>query len=367
MRGSNLHRLSGWPGLIALAMTLTMTLAGCSGDAPVPAPETSVRLPVLTLTTTTQPREYAVAGNVVSDRRIEIASKISGYIRSIAVAEGDQVAAGDLLVQIDDSQIAATITQAQVGVDAAQAVLADAAADLARYEALLAQNSIAEAQVRKARLQRDAATGQLRAARAALEQASAQQQYTRITSPVDAVVIARQHRSGDLVAPGLPLLTLESPTGLLLEAWVAEEWLGALTPGALVGVSIDGIAAPLPGRLARIVPSGDPVSRRFAVKIALPETPGLAPGLFGRAHFQLGDETLLAVPRAALVERGGLTGVFVVDAEQHARFRWLRTRREWPDRVEVTAGIAPGERIIAHGAPRLPEGTRIDPEVAPGE
>ncbi|TAL06228.1 MAG: hypothetical protein EPO03_07300 [Porticoccaceae bacterium] len=103
------------------------------------------------------------------------------------------------------------------------------------------------------------------------------------------------------------------------------------------------------------------------MKIALPEAPGLAPGLFGRAHFNLGDETLLTMPRTALVERGGLTGVFVVDAEQRARFRWLRTRREWPDRIEVTAGLEPGERIIARAVPRLPEGTRIDPEDAPGE
>lgn len=366
MRCSIMRTLTGWRHLYLL-IPLGMTLAGCSGDTPAPAPETAMRLPVISVATTTQSREYEVAGNVVSDRRIEIASKISGYIQSIAVAEGDHVAAGDLLVQIDDSQIVAAITQARVGLDAAQALLADADADLARYEALLAQDSIAEAQVRKARLQRDAASGQVRAARAALEQAGAQRQYTRITSPVDAVVIARQHRSGDLVAPGLPLLTLESPKGLLLEAWIAEEWLGALAPGAPVTVTIDGIAAPLPGRLARLVPSGDPVSRRFAVKIALPETPGLAPGLFGRAHFNLGTETLLAVPRTALVERGGLTGVFVVDAEQRARFRWLRTRREWPDQIEVTAGIAPGERIIARAAPRLPEGTRIDPEVAPGE
>jgi len=363
---SMMRALAGWRGR-HLLIPLVMMLSGCSGDTPAPAPETALRLPVITIATTTQPREYEVAGNVVSDRRIEIASKISGYIRSIAVAEGDRVAAGDLLVQIDDSQIAAAITEARVGLDAAQALFADADADLARYEALLAQDSIPEAQVRKARLQRDAASGQVRAARAALEQASAQQQYTRITSPVDAVVIARQRRSGDLVAPGLPLLTLESPKGLLLEVWVAEEWLGALAPGAPVLVTIDGIAAPLPGRLARIVPSGDAVSRRFAVKIALPEAPGLAPGLFGRALFNLGDETLLTVPRTALVERGGLTGVFVVDAEQRARFRWLRTRREWPDRIEVTAGLEPGERIIARAAPRLPEGTRIDPEDAPGE
>jgi hypothetical protein len=57
----------------------------------------------------------------------------------------------------------------------------------------------------------------------------------------------------------------------------------------------------------------------------------------------------------------------VVDANQHPPFRWLRTRREWADRVEVTPGIAPGARIIPPRAPRLPEGTRIDPEVAPGE
>lgn len=366
MRRVQIGTLAGWRRLYLL-VPLGMALAGCSGDIPAPAPDTAVRAPVIAVATTTQPREYAVAGNVVSDRRIEIASKISGYIQRIAVAEGDHVAAGDLLVQIDDSQIAAAIAQARAALDTAQSALADADGDLARYEALLAQDSIPAAQVRKARLQRDAASGQVRAARAALEQASAQQQYTRITSPVDAVVIARQRRGGDLVAPGLPLLTLESPKGLLLEAWVAEEWLGALTPGAPVRVTIDGIAAPLSGRLARIVPSGDPVSRRFAVKIALPETSGLAPGLFGRAHFNLGDETLLAVPRTALVERGGLTGVFVVDAEQRARFRWLRTRREWPDRIEVTAGIAPGERIIARAAPRLPEGTRINAEDARGE
>ena len=347
-----------------LALPLGMALAGCSRDAPSPAPETAVRLPVLTVATSVQPREYEAAGNVVSDRRIEIASRISGYLRTIAVAEGDRVAAGDLLVQIDDSQVAAAIAEAQAGLDTARAALADTEADLARYEALLAEDSIPEAQVRKTRLQRDSLAGQVRAARAALEQASAQRPYTRITSPVDAVVIARHRRSGDLVAPGLPLLTLESPTGLLLEAWIAEDWQVALTLGAPVRVTVDGIAAPLAGRIARIVPSGDPVSRRFAVKIALPQTPGLAPGLFGRAHFAVGDEALLTVPRAALVERGGLTGVLALDAEQRARFRWLRTRREWPDRIEVTAGLAPGERILARAAPQLPEGTRVDPENA---
>lgn len=357
-------RRTGITALASCLLPLGMVLTGCSRDAPTPAQETAVSLPVVTVATRVQPREYEAAGNLVSDRRIEIASRVSGYIRSIAVVEGDRVATGDLLVQIDDGQITATIAQARAGLDTAQAALADAEADLARYQALLAEDSIPEAQVRKARLQRDSLAGQVRAARAALEQASAQQPYTRITSPTDALVVARHSRSGDLVAPGVPILTLESPTGLLLETWIAEDWRAAVVPGAAVSVTLDGVAAPLAGRVARVVPSGDPVSRRFAVKIALPQTPGLAPGRFGRARFAVGDETLLTVPRAALVERGGLTGVLALDAEQRARFRWLRTRREWPDRVEVTAGLVPGERILARAMPHLPEGARVAPETA---
>jgi hypothetical protein len=108
-----------------------------------------------------------------------------------------------------------------------------------------------------------------------------------------------------------------------------------------------------------VVPSGAPISRSYQVKIALPETIGLMPGMFGRAGFVIGESRLPLVPRLALVERGGLRGVFVVDGENRARFRWLRTGREWPDRVEVTAGLNSGERLVAASEPALRDGDHI--------
>ena len=81
--------------------------------------------------------------------------------------------------------------------------------------------------------------------------------------------------------------------------------------------------------------------------------------MFGRAAFQIGESKLLVVPRQALVERGGLYGVFVVDGEGKAHFRWLHTGREWPDRVEVTAGLQPGERLVAAPDSALRDGDRI--------
>ena len=104
----------------------------------------------------------------------------------------------------------------------------------------------------------------------------------------------------------------------------------------------------LAGHVSRIVPSGDPVTRSYEIKITLNDSTGILPGMFGRVRFQLGIETSPVIARTAVIERGGLRGVFVVDAEEHAHFRWLRFGREWPDRLQVQAGVSQGERIVGN-------------------
>jgi multidrug efflux pump subunit AcrA (membrane-fusion protein) len=145
----------------------------------------------------------------------------------------------------------------------------------------------------------------------------------------------------------------------LFETFVAEGQVAAIAAGQPVQVNIDGVPAPLKGTVSRVVRSGDPVSRSYQVKIALPETAGLMSGMFGRAAFGLGASQAPLVPRQALVERGGLTGVFVVDAEGRARFRWLRIAREWPDQVEVNAGLVADERFVAAPVPALRDGDLV--------
>ena len=309
------------------------------------------------------PVEYTTVGSVVSDQRIDVTTRLSGYIRAVLVQEGDRVRQGQVLVRLDTSDVEASIRQAQAGVSVAEAAFRDAEVDRGHFQQLFEHGTISDNEFRKVVLKDEAAHETLKQARAALDMACAQREYAAIKSPVDGTVVARSKLVGDLAVPGLPILTLESEHGLLFEAFVDvgvdKESLAAFAVGKPVEVRIDGRSAPLKGTVSRFVPSADPATRSYQMKIALPERAGLTPGMFGRAAFQVGESKLPVVPRQALVERGGLYGVFVVDGEGKAYFRWLHTGREWSDRIEVTAGLQPGERLVMAPDSALRDGDRI--------
>jgi RND family efflux transporter MFP subunit len=351
-------RKTTFPSLAPLALA---ALLGACGKAPqtAAAPDATSRpLPIM-IASAGAPLEYTAVGSVVSDQRVEVASRLSGHIRDILVQEGDRVRRGQLLARLDASDVDGGIRQGQAAGGAAEAALRDAQIDLERFQRLFERGSVSDNELRKVRLKFEAAREARNQARAGLDMALAQRAYAEITSPVDGVVVARHKRTGDLAVPGAPLLTLESGRGLLFETFVAEGQIAAIEVGKPVQVNIDGLPAPLQGTVSRVVRSGDPVSRSYQVKITLPESAGLMPGMFGRAAFALGTSPAPLVPRRALVERGGLTGVFVVDGEGRAGFRWLRIAREWPDQVEVSAGLAADERFVAAPVPALRDGDLV--------
>ncbi|CAN0507570.1 unnamed protein product, partial [Phaeothamnion confervicola] len=132
-----------------------------------------------------------------------------------------------------------------------------------------------------------------------------------------------------------------------------------------VTISIDALGRTLTGEVLRVVSSGSAVTRGFEVKIAIPATPGLTPGMFGRSEFQIGKRPEIAIPPAALVDRGGLSGVYVVDAESRLHFRWLRTGNRVGDAQVVLAGLDEGERIVSAPTSGMREGDRITVAAGP--
>jgi multidrug efflux pump subunit AcrA (membrane-fusion protein) len=84
--------------------------------------------------------------------------------------------------------------------------------------------------------------------------------------------------------------------------------------------------------------------------VDLPRTSGLQSGLYGRARFTVGQDRVLTVPRAAVSSIGALDRVFVVDADHVVHARLVRVGRSYGDRVEVRAGLEPGERVLADGS-----------------
>ena len=125
--------------------------------------------------------------------------------------------------------------------------------------------------------------------------------------------------------------------------------------------SIDALDnAGLNGKVVQIVPAADAASRTFLVKIDLPTDTRLRSGLFGRAQFSRGERQALLIPRSAVVERGQLQGIYVLDQNKVASLRYITLGKPSGAEVEVLAGLQDGERLVAKpGAVDL-NGKRIE-------
>jgi membrane fusion protein, multidrug efflux system len=115
-----------------------------------------------------------------------------------------------------------------------------------------------------------------------------------------------------------------------------------------------------PGSVVEVVPSADPASRTFVVKVALPRVCPCRSGEYGKVGFLLGEEKALAIPRAALIDRGQLEGVYVVNSERIAQYRLVKTGRELGDRFEILSGLSEGEQIATSALGRLSDGVRVE-------
>lgn len=358
------HRIPARPDFLfprSLLLLASMALVACgeSQETPNGRDLQTWQLPIITVGEQELPEQYTSVGSITAERQINISSRISSYITELPVEEGEQVENGQVLAVLDHKELNNQISSARAAAKSAQAVLTDSINDVGRFEALLAQGSISEAKVRKVRLQQATAEENLKAAQAALALARSQSQYVQIRSPTSGIVIRRHQSVGDLATPGVPLLAIETRDRLKFETFVAESQLANISVGDPVQLQIDNFGQTLSAEISQIVYAGDPVTRSYKTTLLLPGQTGLYSGMYGRATFTVGHSSNVTIPLSALVEKSGLQGVYVVDSDNHLRFRWLRIRRLWPDVVEIASGLDAGERIVTDVAAGIREGDRI--------
>jgi RND family efflux transporter MFP subunit len=346
--------------LLAFIWMFTALTACEDNEPPDFAMPSTWQAPVVTVQNEELPEQYTVVGSVVADRNINISSRISSYIRQLTVQEGEVVKHGQLLVVLDDNELEQNINRAKAAVDSAQAVFTDVTTDLNRFRNLLEQGSVSEIKVRKTQLQKTTALENLNSARAALSIANSQRQYTQIRSPATGIVTRRHLQVGSLTTPGVPLLTIESRDNLKFDTFVAESQLANIKLGDAVGLKIDNVAKPLVGTVTQIIYAGHPVTRSFKVSIALPTKPVMFTGMYGTATFTVGSSENITIPESALIKKAGLQGVYIVDEDNKAWFRWLRVRRSRPGKIEIAAGLSAGEQILVSAPPAIMEGDLIE-------
>jgi RND family efflux transporter MFP subunit len=191
--------------------------------------------------------------------------------------------------------------------------------------------------------------------------------YGKITSPIQGLVASKQAEVGLLAAPGVPLLTLEDPSRYRLEVPVEESMLKKIRIGTPVQISIDALGPQEQSRkVTEVIPTSDPASRSFMVKIDLSDEKGrsglrtpLRSGLYGKARFNVGKKEVIQIPKNILLQQGQLVGVFVVDSSNIVHLRLIKTGKPYGDQIEVLSGINEGDRIIVEGLERIKEGDRV--------
>ena len=345
------------------ACMLMLSLAACSGNhqEQQASVQASVTAKVMTIATDTIPKLYLTSGTVVAENRVDVASRVMGYIRSIKAREGQSVKKGELLVHIDSADERAHLHEAEAGLAQAKARAEEAKLDYDRFNALRAQQAVTEREFQQVALKYQIAEKGLHAARAGLAQARAQVQYVDITAPISGVVVAKHKDNGDMANPGEPILTIEDPTHLELQTYVKEQQINHIQLGDVVMAAVQALGATIEGHVAQIVPSGDATTHSYLVKATLAAIPGLKSGMFASVSFAVGKTHGIMIPRTAIVSSSDIPGVYMVDTDNSVHFRMIRTGREWDGNIEVLSGLNPGERIVVSSSTPLHSGERIVP------
>ena len=344
-----------------LALVLSTALLSACGHqtdtAQTSAAPRVVAAQTLKLASSDQQNLTLLSGTVMSSNQVQVASRLMGYIRTLTVKEGQTVKAGELLFQVDPTDIQGQVAQARAGLAQAQANLANAKADYERFGNLYKEQAIPKQQWDQIQLRYQVAQEQVAAAQAGYGTASAQMRYASVTSPISGVVVQKMANQGDLAAPGRPVLVIEGQGKLQVMTQVPGEVFGKIKVGDKVQVLAHGKT--LQGTLAQAVPVADPVSHTHTVKIDLPADSGLDSGSFVRVGFAVGSSPQLRVPLSAVVDRAGMTGVFVVDKDGIAHFRLVRLGAELGTEVEIQAGLNADDTVVTSNLSAVENGVKI--------
>jgi RND family efflux transporter MFP subunit len=303
---------------------------------------------VLTVEISTQPLYEQSAGTIRAKIETVISPLITATISSIAVRSGDTVKQGEVVARLDSRELNARVAQARQSVLAIKAARARIEKEYRRMQRIYKSDpgAISKAELDRNEAARNTVQAQLLRAQHQEDEAETALSYSTLIAPISGRVVERYADPGDTARQGQPLLRMYDPQSLRLEASVRESIASRLAKGKQLEVRIDAIDEQLTAVVDEIVPSADPGSRSFLVKVSLKESTGLYPGMFGRLIVPIGEIERIYIPLKA-VARVGQLDFIIVKTEQGSVRRYVRLGEPAENgRIEVVSGLREGEQII---------------------
>jgi len=276
---------------------------------------------------------YPAEAVVEAVKQAVIAAQVPGRVVEVRADAGDAVKQGQLLMRID-------AREAAEGYAASQATLANAKANYERTKNLHAQKFISKAAL-------DKAEADYRAAQAGAGAAGAAASHASIVSPLTGFVAQRHTEAGELATPGRPLITVYDPKGLRVTSSIPQYKLAAVRATLQAKIEFPETGKWVDAAKVEVLPAADPRTHTVTARVYLPDNlPGIIPGMFARTHFVTGKAKKLLVPAAAVLRRGEVTAVYVIDEKNAARLRQVRLSEPLAGGFhEVLAGLSAGEKV----------------------
>jgi RND family efflux transporter MFP subunit len=328
------------------AIAFVTAFAFCAAVTPALAQPASGVGATLEVAVRELPQTLEAEGVVEAVRQATLGAQVAGRIVELSVKAGDTVRAGQVLARIDartaDQAVAASLSQ----VAEAEANLANAKRKHERNRELLAQKFVSQAAVDQSEAEYKAAQAQLAAVKANAGQAVAAQSFNTIAAPYAGVIGATHAELGDMAQPGRALVTVFDPRELRVTAALPQGSLPRVKLDAPVEVELTALGKRVSATKVTVIPLADARTHTTRIRLDLPPTEGVLPGQFARAHFVTGTVRAIGVPATALLRRGEVTAVYVIDAQGRPLLRQVRAGENLGQgQVEILAGLSGGERI----------------------
>ncbi|MGV8806127.1 MAG: efflux RND transporter periplasmic adaptor subunit [Polaromonas sp.] len=337
-------------------------LAACSRPAPPEEPVRAVK--VMTVGTSAYASQHEYAGEVRARVESRLGFRIGGKLIKRQAELGQHVQAGQVLAQLDpqDYRLAADAARAQVAAAATSRNLAGA--DFKRYQALKEQNFISGAELERREATLKSAQAQLDQAQSQLAVQGNQAQYAVLSADVSGVVTAVEAEPGQVVAAGAPVVRIAADGVRDVVFSVPEDRLAAIQVGAPASLRVWSQTAGLTGRVREVAASSDPVTRTYAVKVAVDATQP-APLLGATVYVTLPNAgaqaaPVIKLPTTALRQEGQATAVWVLEpASMTLRSQVIEVATADGNEVVVAAGLQPGMQVVSAGVHVLSAGQKV--------
>lgn len=286
-------------------------------------------------------------GNARANESVDIRPKITATLTSISFEEGQNVVAGDVLVELDNLEPAADLA-------AAKATLVDSEARYKRSRELFRTNVGSESQLLQDEAKKIADEAMVTVMEARLA-------YTIVRAPFDGRIGLRRVSVGSLVGPGTIITTIDDTATIKLDFDLPEVYLSRLQPG----LTVEARSAAWPdqlfsGTVASVDTRVDPISRTIKVRSILQNDEGrLRPGMFLTVTLLNENVMSLVIPEQALIPERNVQSVFVVGENDVAELRQVQIGRRRPGDVEILSGLSEGERVIVDGTQKARNGQPV--------